>query len=626
MAPTRTATAAPTPAAPATGAAELAAIEDSPRLARDQIELARSLGTCRADPAACPSVARTAPLDVRVGELHSFWVTNMATKSQHQITAELRYAGPVVLMYVEQGLTYTQADLERAAKTFEQQIYPRTRAIFGSEVQPGVDGDNRLTILNASDPGGSVLGYYSSQDSLPAKVNRFSNERDMFFMNGTQLAFSDKHYLDVLAHEFQHMIHQSQQPRSALWFNEGCSQLSDDLNGFIEEGFTSSYLFNPDTQLNNWGGEPGDSTRHYGAAQLFLRYLYAQYAKADQLRALIRADAGDQVGAFVALANRTRPDIASFGQLVADWAVANLIDNSAVGDGRYTYATGHDLPNLLPMRVEPQPLRSGQISGTVAQFGADYLALPQGTTRLEFRGDTSVRLAAAPPRGRYAWWSGRGDDSLATLTRAVDLRELKTASLTFDTWYELETDYDYAFVTVSTDGGKTWASLPGSLTTDRDPQGVNYGHGITGVSGVPDDTPGAGPRGRWVSERMDLSPYAGSQVRLRFWQIDDEGVNAPGMLIDNIAIPELGFSDDVEGGDDNWQAEGFVRVDGNLTQSWDLRLVITATDKSVRVEPLAVGADGRATARLAAGERGVLMVMATTLHTSEAASYSVVAK
>jgi hypothetical protein len=54
--------------------------------------------------------------------------------------------------------------------------------------------------------------------------------------------------------------------------------------------------------------------------------------------------------------------------------------------------------------------------------------------------------------------------------------------------------------------------------------------------------------------------------------------------------------------------------------------VITATDESVRVEPLAVGADGQATARLAAGKRGVLMVMATTLHTSEAASYSVVVR
>ncbi|NNJ09331.1 hypothetical protein EKD04_003215 [Chloroflexales bacterium ZM16-3] len=614
------------PAAAAADAAELAALDAAPRLARDQVDLARQLGSCRADPAACPTVARTAPLDVQVGEVRSFWVADFDTNGQRQIQAELRYVGPVVLMYVEQGLEYRQADLERAAQTFEQEIYPHTREIFGSEVQPGVDGDNRLTILNANDPSGTVLGYYSSQDSLPAQVNRFSNERDMFFMNADAMAFGGSHYLDVLAHEFQHMIHQNQQPNSALWFNEGCSQLSEDLNGFISDGFTTSYLFDPDTQLNTWGSAPGSSAKHYGAAHLFLRYLYAQYAGKAQLRPLIQADAGDEVGAFVALADKTRPDIASFGQIVGDWAVANLIDDPAVGDGRYTYQTGHDLPNLLPMKADPAQIRGGRVSDTVTQFGADYLALPKGTTSMEFVGDTSVRLTAELPKGRYAWWSNRSDDSLATLTRAIDLRGLSAATLTFDTWYELENDYDYAFVTVSTDGGATWETLPGSLTTTDDPQGVNYGNGITGVSGAPGSTLDDGPRGGWVSEKMDLSPYAGKELLLRFWQINDQGFNAPGMLIDNIAIPELGFSDDVEQGAGDWQAEGFVRVDGDLAQHWQLRLVITAADGAQRVEALDVGADGRATARLAPGERGVLMVMGATLHTTEAAGYSVTAQ
>jgi immune inhibitor A len=613
----------PGPTAPAAGVDELAALDASPRVARDQVELARALGSCRADPEACPTVARTTPLEVQVGELRSFWVADLSTNTQYQIEAELRYAGPVVLMYVEQDLPYRQADLERAAQTFEQEIYPRTREIFGSEVQPGVDGDSRLTILNAADPSGTVLGYYSSQDSLPAQVNRFSNEREMFFMNADALAFDDERYLDVLAHEFQHMIHQNQQPNSAIWFNEGCSQLSEDLNGFIGHGFAATYLFDTDTQLNTWGSAPGESGSHYGAAHLFLRYIYAQYAGEAQIRPLVQADAGDEVGAFVDLARRTRPDIAGFGQLAADWAVANLVDDPAVGDGRYTYRTGHELPSLLPMSPQSTPIDPGETRASVAQFGVDYLALPEGATGLEFRGDTSVGLAAEMPRGRYAWWSNRSDDSLATLTRAVDLRGQSAATLTFDTWYEIENDYDYTFVTVSADGGKTWETLPGTLTTDEDPQGVNYGHGITGVSGVPGGKLEEGDRGIWTSERMDLSPYAGQEVLLRFWQINDQGFNAAGMLIDNIAIPEIGFSDDVEGGPGDWQAEGFVRVDGDLAQSWDVRLVVTAADGSLRVEPLAVGGDGRAMASLGAGESGVLMVMATTLYTTEAAGYAV---
>lgn len=614
-------TAPPKPAAPAPASDEIAALDAAVRPQRDQVALARALGACRPDPASCPTVARTEPLDVQVGELREFFVTNFSDNSQFPIRAELRYAGPVVLMYVEEGMAYSQADLEFAARAFEEEIYPRTREIFGSEIQPGVDGDLRITILNAREPSGQVLGYYSSQDSVPAQINRFSNEREMFFMNIEALSFSDEAYLDVLAHEFQHMIHQNEQPNSAIWFNEGASQLSEDLNGFFGPGFTLSYLYEPDIQLNTWAVGPGQAAAHYGAAHLFLRYIYAQYSGEEQLRPLIRADAGDNLGAFVELAAQRRPDINSFGQIVADWAVANLIDDPRVGDGRYTYATGHELPDLLPERVTPVPL-TGQERRTVAQFGANYLELPAGAW-ISFQGATTVGLAAESPRDAFAWWSGRSDDTLATLTRAFDLRGLTRATLEFETWYEIENDYDYAFVSVSTDGGQTWETLAGSLTTTDDPQGFNYGNGITGVSGEPGGRVEDGARGRWATERMDLTPYAGQEILLRFWQITDQGFNAPGMLIDNISILELGFRDDVEAGAGDWQAEGFVRVDGDLPQRWELRLVRTSADGVTIVEPIPVRADGASGFQLEPGERGVLVVLGATPHTTERAAYEI---
>lgn len=599
---------------------ELAAIDAAVRPLRDQVELAKALGTCRATPNDCPTVASATPLAVQVGDVRPFWVTNLADNTQFEIQAELRYVGPVVLMYVEQGLDYNQRDLERAAQTFEQEIYPRTREIFGSETQPGVDGDTRITILNANDPSGQVLGYYSSQDSLTRQVNRYSNEREMFFMNISLMAFDDPTYVDVLSHEFQHMIHQNEQPGSSTWFNEGASQISEDLNGYYDGGFAPLYLFDTDVQLNAWGNGPGESGPHYGAAHLFMRYIYAQYAGEEQLRPLVQADAGDNLQAFVDLAAQQRPDITSFGQLVADWGVANLIDDNGVGDGRYSYDTGHDLPDLLPARVEPVELRSGTQSGEVAQFGVDYYRLQRGAS-LSFRGAPSVMLTGEMPRGRFSWWSGRSDDTYATLTRAFDLRELSAATLQFNAWYEIENDYDYAFVTVSTDGGATWETLEGTLTTTDDPQGVNYGYGITGVSGNPGAKLEDGERGAWAEERMDLSPYAGKEILLRFWQINDQGFNAPGIMLDAISIPELGYSDDVEAGDGGWQAEGFVRVDGDLPQPWELRLVRESRFGGVSVEPITVDASGMATASLADGETGVLVVVAATPHTTERASY-----
>lgn len=620
--PTRTPapTAVAPTAAPAIPTDPITSVDAAVRLPRDPGALARALGACRAEPEACPAVARTAPLDVQVGEVHPFYVSDIGTNTQFEIMAELRYAGPVVLMYVEQGRSYNQRDLEVAARTFEQEIYPRTREIFGSEIQPGVDGDQRITILNAGNPSGHVLGYFSAQDLVPRQVNRYSNEREMFFMNIELMSFADEGYLKVLAHEFQHMIHHNEQPGSSTWFNEGASQLAEDLNGYVDHGLTPLYLYDPDVQLTAWASGPGESGAHYGAAHLFLRYIYAQYAGVDQLLPLVRADAGNNLQAFADLAARTRPDITGFGELVADWAVANLIDAPTVDDGRYTYDTGHQLPRLLPGRVQPYPAMRGRQADTVAQFGADYYALPPEATELVFQGAPRVGIAAEPVRGDYSWWSGRGDDSYATLTRAFDLRGLSRATLQFAAWYEIENDYDYAFVTVSTDGGTTWETLPGSTTTTDDPQGMNYGYGITGVSGAPGTKVGDGIRGVWVEETIDLLPYVGQAILLRFWQINDQGFNAPGLLLDDIRIPELGYSDDVEDGHGGWQAEGFVRVNGELPQRWELRLVRASAGR-VTVEPVAVDESGTARARLSPDEQAVLVVLATTPHTTERAAY-----
>lgn len=616
-----TSTAAPAPTSVADDA--LALLDANQRPLRDQVILARALGSCRATPNNCPSVARDTPLEVRVGERRSFFVSDLTDNSQNEITAELRYAGPVALIYVEDGLAYNQSALEAVARTFEQEIYPRTREIFGSELQPGVDGDTRITILNARDRSSRVLGYYSSQDSLPRQINRFSNEREMFFMNLALMPFDSPTYQEVLAHEFQHMIHQHQQAGSAIWFNEGASQLSADLNGFVEHDLPLLYLYDPDIQLTGWSSSPDRSGGHYGAAHLFMRYIYAQYAGEEQIRPLITASAGKNLDAFVELATTVRPDIRSFDQIVADWAVANLIDDPDIADGRYTYATGHELPDLLPMRAQPTLLPSGQTSGTLAQFGVAYLQLPTGTTNLTFRGATRVNLVGAPTRGRYSWWSARGDDSVATLTRVFDLRGLSQATLRFTTWYELERNYDYAFVTVSTDGGQTWETLPGKLTTDHDPQGVNYGFGITGVSGEPDYDILEGPRGIWSEEQMDLTPYVGQEILLRFWQINDQALEGPGMLIDEISLPELGFYDDVETQDGGWQAEGFVRVPATLPQHWELRLVRTRSDGGVRVETLPVDPRGNASITTSVDETVVLVVVPTTPHTGERADYTI---
>ncbi len=393
------------------------------------------------------------------------------------------------------------------------------------------------------------------------------------------------------------MIEWNVAQRSPSWFNEGMSTLSEDLNGYTDHGTAQLALSEPDVQLNTWSSDASQTGEHYGTSQLFMRYMHDQYGGEAGVAEMISRDAGNNLDVFAEIAARKRPDIKSFADLYADWAVANMLKDGSIGDGRFDYA-------LLPGTASLTDVEPGEEQASVSQFGADYLGVLEGPLTLDFDGVETIGLTGAQPKdGRYMWWSNRGDDSVETLTREFDLSGVQQATLEFSTWYEIESDWDYGFVTVSTDGGETWTTLEGTSTTNDDPQGQNFGNGLTGVSGEPGTEPDKGTRAKWIEERMDLTPFAGKQILLRFWVVNDAGYNAQGLLIDNIRIPELDYSDGAEGGDGGWQAQGFVRTTGLLAQQWALRLM-RATDGKIAVEPLAVDAQGRATVTIPGGHAG----------------------
>jgi hypothetical protein len=94
-------------------------------------------------------------------------------------------------------------------------------------------------------------------------------------------------------------------------------------------------------------------------------------------------------------------------------------------------------------------------------------------------------------------------------------------------WYEIETNWDYAYVEVSTDGS-TFTPLAGNVTTDYDPYGQNKGNGITG------DSDG------WTEAFFDLADYVGQSVYLRLSYETDSWVSEAGIWFDDI-YPLDGF-------------------------------------------------------------------------------------
>lgn len=154
----------------------------------------------------------------------------------------------------------------------------------------------------------------------------------------------------------------------------------------------------------------------------------------------------------------------------------------------------------------------------------------------------------APYSGSYFYHSGAGNNLDNTMTREVTLPS-GTVTLTAKVRYEIELDWDYAYLTVNGEPVHT------NLSTDTNPNGQNFGEGITGSS-----------EGEWVDLTADLSAYAGQTVTLGFRYWTDGAVAEAGIGIDDIAITGLPL-DDAET-DPGWTYNGFIRTTGVVTQSF----------------------------------------------------------
>lgn len=532
-----------------------AALRAKPLPAADLFELTRRLTGRDGLPAKGREPVRTTPPDEHIGSSLDFWTYDFAAKKNVRISATLRAIGAHAKWWVQDGVAIDGRTFDDSVRSFDTRIYPTDRARYGSEWTPGIDGDARVNVLIARIPG-AAAGYFSSSDELPRWVNPYSAERELLYLNSLTAGAL---WNSIIAHEFCHMIQFGHAAREAVWFSEGQAQLCEAANGF-EVSHARSFILEPDTQLNAWP-ELERSAPSYGHAYLFLEFL-RQHAGGDEL---IRAflDAGVDTPEEMDRILRARGQ-QGVEALYADFVAANAFIGTPA-DRAFAY------PDGAPVRsaVSPDPRDRVQIggtdAGTVHQYAARYIELPRARMRVRFSAQTSTRLLATDPHsGRAMWWSDRADGLDSTLTRIVDLRAATKPVLSFWTWYEIEPDYDYAYVSVSDDGGARWHPLPAPGTTTEDPNGANLGNGFTGRSG-------GGTDPVWTHVQVDLSAYAGRQVRLRFEHVTDQALNLGGFAIDDIEIPGV-LADDAER-DGGWTANGFIRSTNRVAQRFAVQLL-----------------------------------------------------
>ncbi len=550
-----------------------------------------------------------------VGDQHDFWVTNTDSHESFQISAELQYVTPHIYYWIEDGVEFDKDDLKRLCETFEKDIYPTDREFFGTEWTPGVDNDPHLYIVMASNVGSGIAGYFSSSDEYNPVVHEYSNAHELFMVSADNVDLSDPFTYGVLAHEFQHMIHWYRDLNEDTWMNEGFSELAVLLNGYDMGGFDSSYLSMPDLQLTDWNPGVNENTPHYGASFMFLNYFLNRFGE-DATKALIAEPENGLVSVDKVLVDLNEKDPESGKQisaddLFADWAVTNSINDSSVGDGRFAYKNyTTPIDASLTNVISTCPI--GNYPNTVSQYGVDYFQITcTGNWTLDFQGQrlTSI-LDTDAFSGDYAFWSNKGDESDMTLTRPFNLTDVTgTVTLTYKTWYDLEEDFDYLYVEVSTDG-QNWDIIQTPGGTDKDLSGNSYGWGYNATSGG------------WIEESVDLSDYAGEKIQLRFEYITDAAVNGEGFMVDDIQIPELSYKEDFENGNGDWQPAGFLRIHNHLPQTYRISLIQTGKDGTT-VTPMVLDENQKGSLNLsiAKGQSATLVVSGTTRFTRQPAEY-----
>ncbi len=556
-----------------------------------------------------PRVVNAVQPVYHVGDQEPFWVYDTDDDRYFRVTAVLRDIFPHVYVWVQQGTELSDGDLRKSGRQFDEKTYPTDRSYFGSEWTPGVDDDPHLVILHAAGLGKFVAGYFSSADEVPRKANPYSNEHEMFYVNPDNLRPGTSFYDGTLAHEFQHMIHWNEDRNESTWINEGCSELASKVNGFDPGGDEKAFLSVPDTQLNAWGDGGDDNAPHYGAAYLLMEYSLERFGK-KFIHTLVSEKANGIAGYNAAL--KAVGYGGDFDNVFADWTVANLLNADNVGDGRYGYR--HlGFYGAQEETVESLPFSHGE---TVHQYAADYYHLDvDSDVSLTFTGTKSVPLAPFRPHsGDFVWWGYRSDESEASLTRDLDLRNVEKATLRFWAWYDIEDGYDYAYVLASSNGGKSWQVLPGDHTTEKNPSGNSIGPGYTGISG-------GGEAPQWEKERVDLSQFAGKRIKIRFEYLTDDAVTHSGWFLDDIQVPEIGWEDDVESPGE-WSAQGFVRVRSSLPQRWLVQVVVSGGNGGLSVSrvPLVDGA-GTATIHIPDNGDAWLTVSAITPVTYQQSYY-----
>ena len=302
------------------------AIEDGDGIGDDGIDIGVALGTMfqyverQMDASGMERPIDSSSILTRVlrGEIEPMTPTRVDDPPS---TWDLVRTGIHCEIYLAQGESISTSRLDALETVFDTRIYPNATEWFHPVSPPS---QVEIRIYDMGDGPGGVGGFFIASPL----------HRDDLYLDIQDISVID----EILAHEFEHMLHYDLDPNEAVWLDEGMADLSVRVSLGPDtpaiQSHIALYELRPENDLIVWDeGTQEDNIADYGAAYSYVAYLADHFGGAAIMSTLSLETLNSMAGVDQVLSDL------GYGEDGLDVhrrvKVANLLDDPVFGGGIY---------------------------------------------------------------------------------------------------------------------------------------------------------------------------------------------------------------------------------------------------------------------------------------------------
>jgi hypothetical protein len=261
---------------------------------------------------------------------------------------------------------------------FDNRIWPTDTTVFGAAFMTKID-----MCVYYMDGAGGVGGYFNPW----VAENIYVDSADI-----------DGWGYQIIAHEFQHLLHQQLDSNEDLWLNEGCADLAILLNyGGNASGILNhiwAFSQNPDNDLTVWD----DQVYDYGTAFSYIAYLWEHFGGNATIKSLV-ANVNNGMSSISTVLNGK-----GYAETATDvfyrWAVANIVDDTSFDSKKWGYDSIDIRLGSSPRQFFPDS-GNGQTNNWAAEYYTFTNNGPAQQLKITFNAQSGSLKAYLAAIGRF---------------------------------------------------------------------------------------------------------------------------------------------------------------------------------------------------------------------------------